>query len=104
MVRYVPQRGPRQVGSLAGEINVPDDFDDPLPEEILAAFEGSDDAIVASVKISEIIRLIERDGWRQVAWRGSHRQFKHPDRPGRVTGAGKACDDLAPGTLDSILK
>ena len=100
-------RGPRQLGSLAGEIRVPDDFDDPLPEELLAAFEGtvtSDDAIAASVKVHEIIRLIERDGWRQVAQRGSHRQFKHPDRPGRVTVAGKPSDDLAPGTLNSILK
>jgi len=107
MEPYLPQRGPRQLGSLAGEIQVPDDFDDSLPEELLAAFEGtdtSDDSIAASVKVNEIIRLIERDGWRQVAQRGSHRQFKHPDRPGRVTVAGKPSDDLAPGTLNSILK
>lgn len=36
--------------------------------------------------------------------RGSHRQFKHPTKPGRVTVAGKFSDDLAPGTLNSILK
>jgi len=36
--------------------------------------------------------------------RGSHRQFKHLKRPGRVTVAGKPSDDLAPGTLNSILK
>jgi predicted RNA binding protein YcfA (HicA-like mRNA interferase family) len=39
-----------------------------------------------------------------VAIRGSHRQFKHPSKPGRVTVPGKPSDDLAPGTLNSILK
>ncbi len=43
-------------------------------------------------------------GWRQVAMRGSHRQFKQASMPGRVTIAGKPSDDLAPGTLDSIRK
>jgi len=38
------------------------------------------------------------------AMRGSHRQFKDPDRPGRVTVAGKPGDDLAAGTLRSIAK
>ena len=42
--------------------------------------------------------------WALVATRGSHRQFKHPDRPGRVTVAGKPSDDLATGTLKSIAK
>jgi predicted RNA binding protein YcfA (HicA-like mRNA interferase family) len=44
------------------------------------------------------------DGWSLVATRGSHRQFKHPSKRGRVTVAGKLSDDLAPGTLNSILK
>jgi predicted RNA binding protein YcfA (HicA-like mRNA interferase family) len=48
--------------------------------------------------------MVEEDGWRVVAVRGSHRQFKHPHKPGRVTIAGKPSDDLAPGTLNSILK
>ena len=56
------------------------------------------------MKVAEAIRLLEREGWRQIAQRGSHRQFKHPDRPGRVTVAGKPSDDLAHGTLNSILK
>jgi predicted RNA binding protein YcfA (HicA-like mRNA interferase family) len=42
--------------------------------------------------------------WALVATRGSHWQFKHPDRPGRVTVAGKPSDDLATGTLKSIAK
>ena len=56
------------------------------------------------VKVREVLRLIEKDGWALVATRGSHRQYKHPSKPGRVTVAGKGRDDLAPGTLISILK
>jgi predicted RNA binding protein YcfA (HicA-like mRNA interferase family) len=56
------------------------------------------------VKVRDIIRLIEDDGWYLVATRGSHRQYKHPDKPGRVTIAGKPSDDMAPGTLNSVLK
>jgi len=56
------------------------------------------------MKVREVIRLLERDGWFLVATRGSHRQFKHRGKPGRVTVAGAPADDLAPGTLSSILK
>jgi predicted RNA binding protein YcfA (HicA-like mRNA interferase family) len=55
-------------------------------------------------KIKDIIKQIEKDGWHLVATRGSHRQFKHPLKPGRVTIAGNPRDELAPGTLNSILK
>jgi predicted RNA binding protein YcfA (HicA-like mRNA interferase family) len=41
------------------------------------------------LKVSEMIRLIEADGWYLVATKGSHRQYKHPAKPGRVTVAGK---------------
>jgi predicted RNA binding protein YcfA (HicA-like mRNA interferase family) len=56
------------------------------------------------VKVRDVIRLIEADGWNLVATRGSHRQYKHPTKAGRVTIAGKPSDDLAPGTLNSIFK
>ena len=56
------------------------------------------------MKVRDAIKLLEEQGWFQVAMRGSHRQFKHPVRPGRVTVAGKPSDDLAPGTWNSILK
>jgi predicted RNA binding protein YcfA (HicA-like mRNA interferase family) len=56
------------------------------------------------VKVREAIRLIEEDGWYLVATRGSHRQFRHSSKLGRVTIAGKPSDDLAPGTRNSILK
>ncbi|MDP3720436.1 MAG: type II toxin-antitoxin system HicA family toxin [Acidobacteriota bacterium] len=39
-------------------------------------------------KVREAIKLIEADGWREVATKGSHRQFKHPTKTGRVTIAG----------------
>lgn len=56
------------------------------------------------MKIRDIIKLIETDGWYQVDTRGSHRQYKHTTKPGRVTIAGHPGDDLATGTLNSILK
>ena len=56
------------------------------------------------MKASEILQMLKDDGWVLVATRGSHRQFKHPTKVGRVTVAGKPSDDLAPGTLNSILK
>jgi predicted RNA binding protein YcfA (HicA-like mRNA interferase family) len=56
------------------------------------------------MKVREAIRLIEANGWFLIATRGSHRQYKHPTKSGRVTIAGKLSDDLAPGTLNSILK
>ena len=57
-----------------------------------------------SVKTRDAISMIEKDGWRLAAQKGSHRQFKHPVKPGRVTIAGALSDELAPGTLNSILK
>lgn len=48
--------------------------------------------------------MLEADGWFLVATRGSHRQYKHASKPGRVTVAGKPSDDIAPGTLGNIRK
>ena len=56
------------------------------------------------MKVAVVLRLLHEDGWLLVATRGSHRQLKHPTKPGRVTIPGKPSDDLAPGTLSSILK
>jgi len=56
------------------------------------------------MKIRDVIKLIEADGWYLVATKGSHRQYKHPTKSGRVTIAGHPGDDLAPGTLNSVLK
>jgi len=57
------------------------------------------------MKVREAIATIEKDGWQMVARKGTnHRQFKHPIKPGRVTISGNPGDELAPGTLNSILK
>jgi predicted RNA binding protein YcfA (HicA-like mRNA interferase family) len=56
------------------------------------------------MKVSEVLRMLDEDGWSLIATRGSHRQFKHSTKAGRVTVPGKPSDDLAPGTLNSILK
>jgi len=57
-----------------------------------------------TMKVAEVFRLLHEDGWYLVATRGSHRQFKHPTKPGRVTVAGKPSDDVALGILNSIRK
>jgi predicted RNA binding protein YcfA (HicA-like mRNA interferase family) len=56
------------------------------------------------MKIREAIRLIQADGWFLVRTRGGHRQYKHGQKRGLVTIAGKPSDELAPGTKNSILK
>jgi len=48
--------------------------------------------------------MLEEDGWYVARTRGSHRQFKHSSKPGLVTIAGKPSHELAPGTLNSVLK
>lgn len=49
----------------------------------------------------EVISALEADGWVEVALRGSHAQFKHPTKPGRVT-VPHPKRDLPVGTLRSI--
>jgi len=55
-------------------------------------------------KVREILKQLYEDGWYIASIRGSHRQLKHPAKPGRVTVHGKSSDTIAPGTLNSILK
>ena len=54
------------------------------------------------MKVREVIRLLERDGWEPVVTSGSHRQFKHPTKPGRVTVSGGLGDDMPKGTFASV--
>jgi predicted RNA binding protein YcfA (HicA-like mRNA interferase family) len=56
------------------------------------------------MKVREVIELIEEDGWIKVTQRGSHRQFKHSSKPGKVTVPGKLSSEIRKGTLKSILK
>jgi len=56
------------------------------------------------MKVRDVIKLIEKDGWTLSRQKGSHTQYKHPVKRGLVTIAGHPGDDLGPGTLRSILK
>ena len=56
------------------------------------------------MKVRAVLRVLRDDGWVEIGRRGSHRQLKRPAKKGRVTVPGKPADDLAPGTLNSILK
>jgi len=57
------------------------------------------------MKVRDVIKLIEHDGWYLTRQKGSHRQYKHNLKIGLVTIAGhKLSDELAKGTLNSILK
>ena len=47
--------------------------------------------------------MLRRDGWEMVGQTGSHRQFKHPLKPGKVTVAGRPGAEMPPGTLNSVL-
>ncbi len=56
------------------------------------------------MKVKDLIKILEIDGWRQVRMKGSHRQFHHPTKKGTVTVAGKPNVDIPPGTLNSAIK
>jgi len=56
------------------------------------------------MKVRDVIKLIEDDGWYLVTTKGSHQQYKHPTKRGRVTIAGHSSDNLAPDTLNSVFK
>jgi predicted RNA binding protein YcfA (HicA-like mRNA interferase family) len=56
------------------------------------------------MKVRDIIKMVEQNGWQLVRTTGSHRQYHHPVKPGTVTIAGKPGHDMAPGTYNNILK
>jgi len=56
------------------------------------------------MKIREILKTLKKDGWYHVRTRGSHSQYKHPSKPGLATVPGRPGDEIAIGTLNSILK
>ena len=56
------------------------------------------------MKVKDIIKKLEQDGWYLAKTRGSHRQYKHPFKKGKVTVSGKLSKDIPIGTLNSILK
>ena len=56
------------------------------------------------MKVREVIKMLESSGWYLDRIRGSHRQYKHPEKNGLVTVSGKLSDELAPGTQNSIFR
>lgn len=59
---------------------------------------------MAVVKVRDLIRAVEEDGWKHVRTTGSHRHYKHPSKPNVVTIPGHPGDEVPPGTLKSILR
>ena len=55
-------------------------------------------------KVSQIIKLLEQDGWQIKNWKGGHRQFTHPDKTGKVTVRGKPSETISQELLNSIFK
>ena len=56
------------------------------------------------MKVKELIKLVESAGWHLIRQKGSHRQYHNLEKKGLVTIAGHQNDDVAPGTLNSVLK
>lgn len=56
------------------------------------------------MKVRDLLKLVEADGWILTRYRGSHRQYTHPSKPGTVTIAGRPSLDVPPGIHSSILK
>lgn len=54
------------------------------------------------MKVRDLIRELKNDGWELRSQRGSHRQYTHPSKLGRVTVPGHEGDEVAIGTLKSI--
>lgn len=57
-----------------------------------------------TLKVKELIAVLENDGWVLVRMKGSHRQYHHPSKLGTVTLAGKLSLDIPHGTLASVLR
>lgn len=55
-------------------------------------------------KVQDVLAMLRREGWVLIGQKGSHRQFRHPGKPGKVTVAGRPSKDLAPDTYQSILR
>jgi predicted RNA binding protein YcfA (HicA-like mRNA interferase family) len=56
------------------------------------------------VKVRDVLKALTEDGWKQKNTKGSHRQFVHATKLGKVTVHGHPSDEVAPGTLSSIMK
>lgn len=56
------------------------------------------------MKVREVIKILEDDGWYLARTKGSHRQFKHLEKAGTVTVSGNLGVDMPIGTLKNVLR
>lgn len=70
----------------------------------ISTFVPSDEIIMKRYKVKEVIEMLEADGWYLATTKGSHRQFKHPAKKGRVTVNKKLSETLEQEILNSIFK
>jgi predicted RNA binding protein YcfA (HicA-like mRNA interferase family) len=56
------------------------------------------------MKVRDLLKMLAKDGWAQKNQEGSHRQFVHRTKPGKVTVNGHPSEEVAPGTFKSIMK
>jgi predicted RNA binding protein YcfA (HicA-like mRNA interferase family) len=56
------------------------------------------------MKVRDLMKLVEQDGWYHVRTTGSHRHYYHPTKPGTVTIPGHPGKDIPEGTKNSVLK
>ena len=56
------------------------------------------------MKVRDLLKMLSDDGWVVVRTRGSHRQLRHPTKPGTVTVAGRPGVDLPKGMLGAIIR
>lgn len=56
------------------------------------------------MRVSDVIKKVEADGWRLLRTNGSHRHFTHPSKQGVVTISGNTYAEMPKGTLSSVLK
>jgi predicted RNA binding protein YcfA (HicA-like mRNA interferase family) len=56
------------------------------------------------VKVRDVLKTLRSDGWVLKNQKGSHRQYVHPIKPGKVTVAGHESDEMPPKTQKSIMK
>ena len=75
----------------------------PQPQPYFDLFMGKRPGWPINMKVRDVIKIVHEDGWQLLRTRGSHRQYKHPTKSGRVTISGHLGDDIHPGTLKSVL-
>ncbi len=86
------------------QILLPRAIGEPVLPVYLPSWMASAVPCYARMKVRDLIQLLRGNGWTEVGTVGSHRQFKHPDRPGRVTVSGHLGADIRHGTLRSVFR